>query len=284
MGWEQRNGGGRYYVQKRREGQRVVSEYVGSGEAAQILADIDALHRQDRRIARAKAHEERAQSLEQDAPCAAFYQSVEAVLYEVLQAAGYHRPNRERKWRKKRMRKKENVPFQEPGQTLGQITDAQLQARRHEIGKAAQSVPEVCETLYTLYDRKGYPQEIVEKVANTATVLLHMEENLVSREAYRRFMDDLRAKLGADTSAPLERLLIERIVLCGYALHRAELRLTMTQKSNHTFAEGHYRDATVGRAHKRYLAAIKALAEVRKLKLPNVQVNIGEKQINVVQK
>ena len=34
-------------------------------------------------------------------------------------------------------------------------------------------------------------------------------------------------------------------------------------------------------AHRRYLDSIKALATVRKLQLPNVQVNIGEKQVNV---
>lgn len=37
------------------------------------------------------------------------------------------------------------------------------------------------------------------------------------------------------------------------------------------------------KAHKRYVASIKALAQVRKLQLPNVQVNIAEKQVNVGQ-
>ena len=31
----------------------------------------------------------------------------------------------------------------------------------------------------------------------------------------------------------------------------------------------------------RYLASVKALAQVRKMRVPNLQVNIGEKQINV---
>ncbi len=37
----------------------------------------------------------------------------------------------------------------------------------------------------------------------------------------------------------------------------------------------------IERAQRRYLAAIKALAQVRKLGVPAVQVNIGDKQINV---
>jgi hypothetical protein len=35
------------------------------------------------------------------------------------------------------------------------------------------------------------------------------------------------------------------------------------------------------RAHKRYLSALKALAQVRKLALPVLQVNIADKQLNV---
>ena len=35
------------------------------------------------------------------------------------------------------------------------------------------------------------------------------------------------------------------------------------------------------RAQRRYLAASKTLAQMRKLRVPAVQVNIGEKQVNV---
>jgi hypothetical protein len=37
----------------------------------------------------------------------------------------------------------------------------------------------------------------------------------------------------------------------------------------------------IERAQRRYLSAIKALVQVRMLVVPAVQVNIGEKQINV---
>jgi hypothetical protein len=40
-------------------------------------------------------------------------------------------------------------------------------------------------------------------------------------------------------------------------------------------------DNDIERAQRRYLGAIKALAQVRKLGVPAVQVNIGEKQINM---
>ncbi len=34
-------------------------------------------------------------------------------------------------------------------------------------------------------------------------------------------------------------------------------------------------------AHKRYLSAIKTLAQVQKLQLPSVQFNVAEKQVNI---
>jgi hypothetical protein len=36
------------------------------------------------------------------------------------------------------------------------------------------------------------------------------------------------------------------------------------------------------RAHKRYLSALKALAQVRRLGVPRVQVNLGDKQFNIM--
>ena len=45
MAWERRAGGGLYYVRKRRVNGRVVSEYVGTGLAAALAAELDAQER-----------------------------------------------------------------------------------------------------------------------------------------------------------------------------------------------------------------------------------------------
>ncbi len=47
MAWEAR-GNGSYYYRKRRIGTRVVSAYVGSSETAGIIAQLDALDREQR--------------------------------------------------------------------------------------------------------------------------------------------------------------------------------------------------------------------------------------------
>ena len=46
--------------------------------------------------------------------------------------------------------------------------------------------------------------------------------------------------------------------------------------------KGDYYQRRQERAHKRYLSAVKALAQVRRLELPAVQVNIGQNQINAI--
>jgi hypothetical protein len=46
-------------------------------------------------------------------------------------------------------------------------------------------------------------------------------------------------------------------------------------------ARGEYYQRRMDRAHAHYLSAIKALAQVRKLALPALQVNIAKKQVNV---
>ncbi len=44
MAWESR-GNGSYYYRKQRIGGRVVSEYVGQGEVAGLVAQLDAIER-----------------------------------------------------------------------------------------------------------------------------------------------------------------------------------------------------------------------------------------------
>ena len=47
MGWEQRNGKS-YYYRKIRQGRRVISEYVGAGEFAELLLELDSFDRAEK--------------------------------------------------------------------------------------------------------------------------------------------------------------------------------------------------------------------------------------------
>ncbi len=85
---------------------------------------------------------------------------------------------------------------------------------------------------------------------------------------------------GPRPSTP-ERLLAGRVALrwLGLAVEEGAYHLTLAWGVDASDDEFHQQ--RVERAQRRYLAAIKALAQVRRLGVPALQVNIGDKQINV---
>jgi hypothetical protein len=63
-------------------------------------------------------------------------------------------------------------------------------------------------------------------------------------------------------------------------LHLADMFLAQ-QAGSMTLAQGEYHHRRRDRAHNRYLTSIRALALIRKLAVPVLQVNIANKQVNV---
>jgi len=99
MGWEARNGR-RYYYRKERDGGKVRSVYVGGGETASLIAQLDAIENDEREGERALARIERERWQEQEAQLDALGELMDAVATGVLLAAGYH--THKRQWRLKR--------------------------------------------------------------------------------------------------------------------------------------------------------------------------------------
>ena len=99
--WEKRERGGLYYTRSRKEGGRVVREYIGTGPLAELAAKTDALKRL-RREEEAKAWREERESLKAlDQSVEELYEAAEILARATLLAAGYHQHNRG-EWRKKR--------------------------------------------------------------------------------------------------------------------------------------------------------------------------------------
>jgi hypothetical protein len=65
MAWEERNGR-MYYYRKRREGGRVVSEYVGAGIGAEAIATMDRIDQEEQKIARLQMQDERMQYMKDE--------------------------------------------------------------------------------------------------------------------------------------------------------------------------------------------------------------------------
>ena len=99
MGWEKR-GHRLYYYRKRREGRRVVSEYVGAGPLSKAIAELDALDQgrrgYERERQRLALEEERAVDEELDR----LDDLVGALTHAVLLANSYH--THKGQWRKRR--------------------------------------------------------------------------------------------------------------------------------------------------------------------------------------
>ncbi len=106
-------------------------------------------------------------------------------------------------------------------------------------------------------------------------------KNLLLREAMTRSADESVRELAGESPTPLEQLLARRIVIDGLYLHKVEsLELHASKESRYSH-DDEASQRRIARAHKRYLHAIKTLAQVRKLLGPTVQVNIAQQQVNV---
>ena len=97
---------GRYYYRSKREGERVVTEYLGAGDLAQATVALDALDRERRAQERAALRAERERQGEIDRALDA----AGALLGELTEAAllvsGYHAHKGQ--WRKRRDGKRDS--------------------------------------------------------------------------------------------------------------------------------------------------------------------------------
>ena len=152
------------------------------------------------------------------------------------------------------------------------------------ITMSSQGDEAACKVLYARMEANGTVDTFVESLTQTAYMVRQQRhKNPVVNEAFRRKMKQMREDLGAKTGTALEKLLIERIVLCWDHLNDMELRYTKQMAESMSLEKAVYVQKSLDRAEARYQAAIKSLAVVRRLQIPAVQVNIGEKQINVIQ-
>jgi len=96
MGWDR----GRYYTRSKKVNGRVAREYVGTGHLAELIARLDALEREERRLKAESLRREKA-GLAPDAELIALIETTDLLARAALLAAGFRRHNRG-EWRKRR--------------------------------------------------------------------------------------------------------------------------------------------------------------------------------------
>jgi len=97
MGWDK----GRYYTRSRREGGRVVREYIGRGEIACLMARLDKDLREKESEERLAALAEQEKVLDLESLLDDLDKACTLVMQAELEAAGFHQHDRG-EWRKRR--------------------------------------------------------------------------------------------------------------------------------------------------------------------------------------
>lgn len=90
-----------YWYRSKRNGSRVTREYIGRGELAALLAQMDANDRRDAEIEREQREAAQARHAAIDGQIEALCADTDRMVREVLEAAGYHQHDRGQ-WRKRR--------------------------------------------------------------------------------------------------------------------------------------------------------------------------------------
>ncbi len=267
-----------YVYETFREGGRVVRRYVGAGkgEEVSLALRVDGLKRQVEQRARDQkeaAREEQRQGIEK--PVALLDDQISKVLEELLHAAGYHRPQRGG-WRKRRNTMSSAIEKRQ--QT--QLKALQLRAENGDV--------EAAREWWLQVDGEAQTRaKMVKKVGDVAALSLYhlltriADGNPLFEEGMRRQLDAMRLELGGSNPSALERLVIDRVCVCWLQLHYFEVQATLAPETD-SMEQLTFRQKQADKAERRYLSSIKALAQVRKLQLPNLQINMADKQINIM--
>lgn len=278
-----------------RQGGRVCRRYVGkaSSERVAVALELDAtgreltarareLEREQRTRETARIEEERR---EVAAPVARLDAQTSALVSDVLEALGYRRTRGQ--WRKSR----KDEPMTKALQTQ---EEARKAARTKQIKAAENGDKSAALAFWSDADalaltgpegaqrRAQSVKEAGDMAARAVGALIGKmtQDDFLRAGGIRRHMEAMKANLSGPNPTPLEVLLIDRVCACW--LHSAyfEGRLAASLGTS-TLKQQESHQRQIDSAHKRYLAALKALAQIRKLQLPTVQINVGEKQVNI---
>jgi hypothetical protein len=102
MGWDRRG----YYYRASKVNGRVVREYIGAGEVAALVAQMDEIDRERKALAWAAERATQKEMRALDKPLSELIDLTDSLARAALLAAGYHRHKRG-EWRKKRVRRQE---------------------------------------------------------------------------------------------------------------------------------------------------------------------------------
>jgi hypothetical protein len=299
MGWDTHSGR-QYYTRTRRVGGRFVRQYLGRGEVGELAAAADACRRAQRHIQAEHQRAERVRWQAADQLLRELVGGVALLVRAAVLVAGY-RQHARGEWRRRRMdtttkatpplKGREPAPL-DPQAARGGTPDAgpppEAQDRQAETPQAAApSAEQILEQRLRELARRveqGDPAARAElrqalddnpRVWQThANLALQAQEawlglaadpDRLLREALRRNLEELQADLAGPEPSPVERLLVGRAAALWLQVHHADLAAAQARGTPAALRELQLRQES---AERRFQAAIKQLAVVRKLLRP----------------
>lgn len=263
---------GKYYYRRKRQGDKVISEYVGAGAEAELIALLDEHEREQARAKREafrrKVTADRGQQKEIDA----VGQVASDIVAAVMLLAGYHKHKRQ--WRRDRnveaITVKKPVDIDFTADQLNAIIAAvdagrPTKAQREALAQCFARLPELAQA-------QGDAMATI-----TARLVKSLHGN-AGQLASGYHLANLKRDFGYDGAPALEQMLIEHILVCWVRLQLVEWRNLNHTEGEHSMREGRYWGQALNAAQKRYLRACETLARVRRLNV-KIQVNVANQQI-----
>lgn len=296
MAWERRARGGLYYTRSRWEDGRVVREYIGRGEAAAAVAQLDAHVRAMRQWTAARMRDEQTRLEALDKRLDEYYRRADAQMKSELIALGFHQHGGE--WRRKRGErggdrvtnsKASSASRAKYNDANAHATDWHaadeferqqlLDAAQHGDRRAAETVLAGAEADAALYDQLTNTARREREALITTTC---GAANALTRASLLKRAQHLEDELVAECACPsaLERMLIERVATSWLAAHLTDLEAEARMQSATPLALPwvHLHEQRRENAHRRYLSAAQTLARARRLLRPRrrgAQINIA---------
>lgn len=142
--------------------------------------------------------------------------------------------------------------------------------------------PEDLTALQKFLDKDSLLVELnsVSKMAFQKAIEIYSTSALL-REVHKRDIEQKQKDLGYEYASPIEKILIDQVVLCWFRLNHIEIIHARQQAESHTFTSGVYWDKKLSSAQRRLLKAMETLAKVQK---HLAEANLREHQAKLSQR
>ena len=259
MGWEGRQGAS-YYYRSRRVGGRTVKTYFGRGEVARVAEQLDAADRSRRAAEGAALAAERARLAPAEAALDA---ACKLTAHATLLAAGFRWHNYS--WRQVKAMLYEKAAPPAPAPTPQEIQDLVARARRGD----AEVLPRLRAVLDAHPEVWQHCGDLA-RHAQGAWIALVAGADLAAQESLARKAAALAAELAGPAPTPMETLLVERVVAGWVQLHHADV--AVARSWDLSLRQAAFVLKRQESAHRGYMAALGALATLRRLVPPALSI------------